>query len=218
MIIGCRDDKRGQDAADEINKEIIKDSNGFVIFKKLDLASFESIRKFADEINEEEEAIDILINNAGVFFTPKHYLTKDGFEMHFGVKYLGHFLLTLLLLEKLKKSNEISRIISVSSHGYFVTKIHFEDVNLRSNYYKWRANGQSQLAIILFIRELGKRLNGTNIRTYSLHPGQLNIELIICIISRVTRSWLSPPGRFFILHVKSDAFLYTAMLILVVQT
>ena len=53
MIIGCRDDKRGQDAADEINNEIIKDSNGFVVFKKLDLASFESIRKFADEMNEE---------------------------------------------------------------------------------------------------------------------------------------------------------------------
>ena len=146
MLIGCRDDKRGQDAANEINKEIIKDSNGFVIFKQLDLASFKSIRKFADEINE-EEAIDILINNAGVFFTPKNWLTKNGFEMHFGVKYLGHFLLTILLLEKLKKSNTISRIICVASYAYFLSNINFEDLNLRSNYYFyiWKAYGQSQL-------------------------------------------------------------------------
>lgn len=183
MIIGCRDEKRGQEAADEINKEIQKDSKGFIIFKQLDLASFESIRKFADEIDEEEEAIDILVNNAGVFFTPKNSLTKDGFELHFGVKYLGHFLLTILLLEKLKNSDTISRIISVSSHAYFITKIHFGDLNLQSNYYKWKANGQSQLAIILFIRELAKRLQGTNIRTYALHPGQLNIEIIIYVIS-----------------------------------
>jgi len=98
------------------------------------------------------------------------------------------------------------QIIGVLSHGYFVTKIHFEDVNLRSNYYKWRANGQSQLTIILFIRELAKRLNGTNIRTYSLHPCQLSIEMIIYIISRVTRSWPSLLGTFYYIQVIFDTF------------
>ena len=177
MIIGCRNVQRGQAAADEINDEIQMNDNGYVVSKQLDLASFESIRQFANEINEEEEAIDILVNNAGVFFTPKNSLTNHGFEMHFGVKYLGHFLLTLLLLEQLKKSNAISRIISVASHAYYFTNIQFDDFNLQLNYTKWRANAQSQLAIVLFIRELAKRLDGTNIRTYSLHPGKLSIQI-----------------------------------------
>ena len=82
--------------------------NGKVCFKQLDLASFESVRKFADEIKKEEEAIDTLVNNSDVMLTPKEARTKDGFEMTFGVNYLEHFLLTLSLLNKLMQSKSVA--------------------------------------------------------------------------------------------------------------
>ena len=171
VIIGCRDVKRGQDAADELNNDERVKNNGKVYFKQLDLASFESIRKFAKEINNEEEVIDILINNAGVMMAPKETRTKEGFEMHFGVNHLGHFLLTMLLLDKLKQAKSIARIINVSSIMYWFGTTQFNDINMDHNFDKTRAYGQSKLANILFTRELAKRTKGTNIRVYSLHPG-----------------------------------------------
>ena len=170
MIIACRDVKRGQDAADDINRDKRVKNNGKVYFKQLDLASFESIRKFANEINN-EEAIDILINNAGVMLAPQDKRTKEGFEMHIGVNHLGHFLLTMLLLDKLKQAKSIARIINVSSEMYWFGKIQFDDINMEHNFDKAKAYGQSKLANILFTRELAKRTKGTNIRVYSLHPG-----------------------------------------------
>ena len=171
VIIGCRDVKRGQDAADQLNKDKRVKNNGKVIFKQLDLASFESIRNFVKEINNEEEVIDILINNAGVMLAPQETRTKEGFEMHFGVNHLGHFLLTMLLLGKLKQAKSIARIINVSSTMYWFGTIQFDDINMEHNFDKTRAYGQSKLANILFTRELAKRTKGTNIRAYSLHPG-----------------------------------------------
>ena len=98
MIIGCRDIQRGQQAADEINEQLV---NVKVYLKQFDLASFDSIVKFANEINEEEDSIDILINNTAIMFTSKDEKTVDGFELDFSVNYLGHFLLTILLMDKL---------------------------------------------------------------------------------------------------------------------
>ena len=144
------------------------------MFKQLDLASFESIRKFADEINN-EEVIDILVNNAGLAFTTPQK-TQDGFEIQFGVNHLGHFLLTLLLLDKLKQSKSIARIINISSGMYSQGEINFDDINSEKNYDAMKAYAQSKLANILFTRELAKRMKGTNIRVYAVHPGKLIIN------------------------------------------
>lgn len=76
--------------------------NKYVFCRACDLASLQSIRKFADDFNKEEKNLDILINNAGVMRTPKGSKTRDGFEMQLGVNHMGHFLLTNLLLDKLK--------------------------------------------------------------------------------------------------------------------
>ena len=153
-----------------MNKDKQVKNNGKVDFKKLDLASFESIRKFADEINNEEVTIDILVNNAGVFGSSKDSRTKDGFEMHFGVNHLGHFLLTLLLIEKLKLTKS-SRIINVASIAYAMGQIQFDDINSEKYFDATISYGTSKLANILFTRELAKRLQGTNITVYAVHPG-----------------------------------------------
>ena len=182
MIIGCRSVERGQEAVDEINNDERVKGNGKAYFKQLDLASFESIRKFSDEINKEKDAIDILINNAGVFKTAEDARTKDGFEMQFGVNHLGHFLLTLLLLDKLKQSKSIARIINVTSGIYSKGKIHFDNINMENNYDAMNAYAQSKLANVLFTRELAKRTKGTNIRVYAVHPSKSNVNYKLIII------------------------------------
>ena len=124
VIIGCRDVAKSAAAVAEIRR---KTGNEEVFFKKLDLASTDSIRHFAGEILREESHINILILNAGVMHTP-YMLTKDGFEFQFGVNHLGHFLLAHLLLDRLKESAP-SRVVVVSSIlGNKVGLLDFEDM------------------------------------------------------------------------------------------
>ena len=124
----------------------------------MDLASLDSVRNFAKRINEKEDRIDLLINNAGIMACPK-WKTKDGFEMQFGVNHLGHFLLTNLLLDKIKNTKS-SRIVNVSSRAYMRGKMHWDDLNLdkEKSYEPRVAYNQSKLANVLFTRELAKRL------------------------------------------------------------
>lgn len=102
--------------------------------------------------------------------------TSDGFEMQLGVNHLGHFLLTNLLLDLLKQSSP-SRIVVVASEAYKWGRINRDDLMSEKSYNKYRVYGQSKLANILFARELGKRLEGTGVTTYSCHPGVVNTEL-----------------------------------------
>ena len=123
VIIGCRDGKKSAEAVAEIRR---KAGNEEVFFKKLDLASTDSIRYFAGEILREESRIDILILNAGVMHTP-YMRTKDGFEFQFGVNHLGHFLLAHLLLDRLKESAP-SRVVVVSSLLAKMGSLDFNDM------------------------------------------------------------------------------------------
>lgn len=110
VILACRDKKKADEAASRI---IEKTKNEKIIVEYLDLADLSSIRTFAEKMNQTLKRLDILINNAGMMQCP-YWKTKDGFEMQFGVNHLGHFLLTNLLLDLLKKTNS-SRIVNVSS-------------------------------------------------------------------------------------------------------
>lgn len=114
VIIACRDLDKASEAAASIRKQT---GNGNVVVESLDLGSFESIRRFCERMISREEKINILINNAGVMRCPK-MSTRDGFEMQLGVNHLGHFLLTNLLLDKIKASQP-SRIINVSSRAHY---------------------------------------------------------------------------------------------------
>ena len=173
MILACRGVERGETAAVEVRE---RSRNENVMFRQLDLASCTSVRSFATRVLTEEDEIHILINNAGVMMTP-YQLTEDGFETQFGVNHLGHFLLTLLLLERIKKSAP-SRIINVSSYAHVFGKLDFEDMMwAKTRYNSMLAYGRSKLANVMFSRELAKRLVGSGVTVCSLHPGTIRTEL-----------------------------------------
>ncbi|XP_052397943.1 retinol dehydrogenase 12-like isoform X1 [Carassius gibelio] len=172
VIMACRDLEK----AEEARKELMEDSgNQNIVANRLDLSDTKSIREFAELINKEEKQVNILINNAGIMMCP-YSKTADGFEMQFGVNHLGHFLLTYLLLDLLKKSAP-SRIINVASVAHTWGSIHLDDINSEKGYSPRRAYGQSKLANILCTRSLAKRLQGSGVTVYSLHPGVVQSEL-----------------------------------------
>lgn len=172
IIIACRDMEKGQAAL----KEVIETSaNENVTCMKLDLSDSKSIREFAESINKGEDKLNILINNAGVMVCP-YGKTANGFELQIGVNHMGHFLLTYLLLDLIKKSAP-ARIINVSSMAHTWGSINLEDINSEKSYDKRGAYSQSKLANVLFTRSLAKRLQGTGVTTYSLHPGVVQTDL-----------------------------------------
>ena len=190
VIIACRSEERGANALKDIKKE---SGSEHVYLRLLDLASFASIRKFADGILSSEPRLDILINNAGIMMCP-FWKTEDGHEMQFGVNHLGHFLLTNLLLDLIKKSAP-SRVINVSSLAHtFAGTIDFDQINNETAYSRIFAYGVSKLANVLFSRELHERLLGTGVSVFSLHPGSVTTEL--------GRHLFGTIGEFFLLPIK----------------
>lgn len=168
VILACRSYGKGLKAM-----KYIRDlsENKLVEFRKLDLSSFNSIREFAEEFNKEEDRLDILVNNAGVLTTSARQMTKDGHEEMFQVNHLGPFLLTNLLLDKLKKSSP-SRIINVSSKlHHSVKEVAFQDLEMASKFNRFKQLAMTKLENILFTRELSKRLEGTGVTVNALHPG-----------------------------------------------
>ncbi|XP_053689610.1 retinol dehydrogenase 12-like [Sabethes cyaneus] len=172
VYIACRSLEKANQARQELLAETGMDN---IHVRELDLASLESVRKFATSFLAEEPRLDILINNAGVMACPKA-LTKDGFEQQLGVNHLGHFLLTNLLLDRLKASSP-SRIVNLSSLAHKWGSINKQDLNSEQSYNQVTAYCQSKLANVLFTRELGKRLKGTGVTTYAVHPGTVDTEL-----------------------------------------
>ncbi|XP_017026977.1 retinol dehydrogenase 12-like [Drosophila kikkawai] len=173
VYMACRDMNRCNRARDEIIKET---NNQNIFSRELDLSSFDSIRKFAAGFKREQDKLHVLINNAGVMHCPKS-LTKDGIEMQLGVNHVGHFLLTHLLLDVLKKTAP-SRIVNVSSLAHTQGSINVKDLNSEKSYSRIGAYSQSKLANVLFTRELAKRLEGTGVTVNSLHPGAVDTELL----------------------------------------
>ena len=201
VIIACRSQTRGENALKDIRKE---SGSEHVYLRLLDLASFASIRKFADEIISSEPRLDVLINNAGIMMCP-FWKTEDGHEMQFGVNHLGHFLLTNLLLDLIKKSAP-SRIINVSSRAHtFVSTIDFEDLNNETAYSRIFAYGKSKLANVLFSRELHKRLLGSNVSVFSLHPGSVTTELARHLLGDIAEFFLVPVRFLFFKDSKQGA-------------
>jgi NAD(P)-dependent dehydrogenase (short-subunit alcohol dehydrogenase family) len=146
--------------------------NADVTLQELDLSSLDSVRTAAAALRSAYPRIDLLINNAGVMWTPKQ-LTADGFEMQFGTNHLGHFALTGLLLDNLLPVRG-SRVVTLSSTGHRLrAAIHFDDLQWEHHYDRYAAHGQSKLANLLFTYELQDRLARAGAATEALaaHPG-----------------------------------------------
>lgn len=146
----------------------------------LDLADLDSVRSFADDWHE---AIDILINNAGVMAVPLSR-TAQGFELQFGTNHLGHFALTNLLLPKItdpgRAGGKGARVVCVSSAAHRAGHLDLTDLNWeRRRYWQWPAYGQSKLANLLFVLELQRRLTtaGSAVRALAVHPGFVRTNL-----------------------------------------
>ncbi|KAH1016587.1 hypothetical protein HUJ04_007783 [Dendroctonus ponderosae] len=178
VILACRDPARGEDAAKKI---IQATDNKNVEFKLLDLSSFKSIRQFASDIIATEERLDILVNNAGLGSTADK-TTEDGLLLIMQVNYFGPFLLTNLLLNLIKKTPN-ARIVNVASivakrAGEFDVK----NPNTVPVAYGQMDQGfplycRSKLCNVLFTIELAKKLRGTTVTTYSLHPGAVLTDI-----------------------------------------
>ncbi|XP_063231591.1 retinol dehydrogenase 13-like isoform X2 [Bacillus rossius redtenbacheri] len=173
VVMACRDLAKCEKAREEIVFETL---NKYVYCRHCDLASQKSIRTFVKQFEKEHDKLNILINNAGVMWCPQSK-TEDGIEMQLGVNHMGHFLLTNLLLDRLK-AGAPSRIVNVSSIAHERGSINVEDLNSEKEYSKQKAYSQSKLANVLFTRELAKRLQGSGITVTAVHPGIVDTELI----------------------------------------
>ncbi|XP_074115305.1 retinol dehydrogenase 13 [Cotesia typhae] len=173
IVMACRDLGKCEKTRKEI---VLETKNKFIYCRLCDLASQSSIREFVKAFNEEHDRLDILINNAGVMRCPKS-VTKDGIETQLGVNHMGHFLLTNLLLDKLKSSAP-SRVVVVASAAHRRGKIKVEDLNSEQSYEAGDAYSQSKLANVLFAKELAKKLAGTGVAVNSVHPGLVDTEIM----------------------------------------
>jgi NAD(P)-dependent dehydrogenase (short-subunit alcohol dehydrogenase family) len=174
VVLAVRDIEKGKRAA-----ACIADTapGATVTVQHLDLTSLESIRAAADELRAKQPRIDLLINNAGVMFTPKQ-TTRDGFELQFGTNHLGHFALTGLLLEHMLPVPG-SRVVTVTSLAHTTqSRINLDDLRAERSYSRVGAYGQSKLANLMFTYELQRRLSGAGTTiAVAAHPGLAKTEL-----------------------------------------
>lgn len=181
VILHGKDKIKGEKAVEDLKEKMF---NKNIFFEQCDLSDLAAVKDLARRLNKNYPALDVLINNAGIF-TNKFELTKNGIEKQFAVNYLSHFLLTNLLIDSF---NDNSRIINVSSviHKRKGTNINFEDLNLKKNYSAVKAYQQSKLANILFTYELARRLEkdasllkNRKITVNALHPGVVKTDITV---------------------------------------
>ena len=134
-----------------------------------DLSSQQQVRALASTVLERAPQLHVLVNNAGAIYT-KRSLSVDGIEMTFAVDHLAYFLLTSLLVERLRASAP-ARIINVASDAHAHARIDFDDLQGERGYRAFRAYGRAKLANILFTYELARRLAGSGVTANCLHPG-----------------------------------------------
>ena len=166
LILLSRNEKRGQKICAQIRGT---NKNSQVKFYRVDISSMKEVRNVSEKIKKDFDHIDVLINNAGARFD-KYLKNDEGIELTFATNHLGHFLLTLALIEMLKKSTQ-GRIINVSSPAHSRATEEFDDIEAPVNYDRRLAYGRSKLANLYFTYELSSRLKNTKITVNAVDPG-----------------------------------------------
>lgn len=206
VIMACRSRQRGEEALAEAVRQSGSDQIRLML---CDLGSFASIRAFAEEFTAGYPVLDVLINNAGVVAIRRE-LTSDGYEQDLGVNHLGHFLLTMLLLDRLKHAEQ-GRIVVVASGAYKIGKLHLEDHTLSRGFNPAKAYARSKLANILFTRELAAQLKGTRVTVNCVHPGAVGTSIGVNRETGFGRSLLKLLSYFFLTPEKgADTAIYLA--------
>lgn len=173
VIIHGRSEERVNNALKEIS-----DATGSNLLSTVyaDLASLQKVYQLADDIKSKYPVVDVLINNAGIYMKELNY-SEDSYEMTFAVNHLAHFLLTNLLLDLLKKSDD-GRVINVSSVAHQNAKFDWDNLNSEKHFGSYAAYSLSKLANVLFSNILSDRLKGTTVKSNSLHPGVITTKLL----------------------------------------
>ena len=174
VILACRSEVRGREALTRIETA---HPEATVELRQLDLADLDSVSAFAEGVRRDHPRLDLLINNAGVMAIPLRR-TAQGFEMQLGTNHLGHFALTLQLMDRLLAA-DAARVITVSSMAHRFGRMRWRDPNWESGYQKWLAYGQSKLANLLFTVELQRRFEaaGASALAAACHPGFADTNL-----------------------------------------
>ncbi|XP_032187626.1 dehydrogenase/reductase SDR family member on chromosome X isoform X1 [Mustela erminea] len=178
VIIAGNNTGKAQEAVRQIQEETLNDK---VEFLYCDLASLKSIRQFVQTFKKKKIPLHVLVNNAGVMMVPQRR-TRDGFEEHFGLNYLGHFLLTNLLLDTMKESGSpgcCARVLTVSSATHYIAELDMEDLQGSRSYSPHGAYAQSKLALVLFTYHLQRLLaaQGSPVTANVVDPGVVNTDL-----------------------------------------
>jgi light-dependent protochlorophyllide reductase len=199
VVMACRRVEAGKEEA----KSFAGLKGSFEVIK-CDLADLQSVRDFVDAVLKKYDRLDGLMCNAGmVNMDNKPKYTKDGFEITMATSFFGHFLLTELLLDILKKSapSRIGILSSVVHAGSPKNrhKVHLDDLNYKKRKYNnFAAYGEAKVAVVQYVMELAERLKGTGVTTYSIHPGwarsnfgkggDVLIKLVMTIMKPFTKS------------------------------
>ncbi|KAJ8031747.1 Retinol dehydrogenase 12 [Holothuria leucospilota] len=191
VILACRSEERAKNAIENMKKETQeefakvekKEETGGEVpelnieFMQLDLASFESTVEFARRYKDRGLPLHVLICNAGLYGPSTRTLTDDGFELHFQVNYLSHFLLTLLLLPLLKESAPNSRIINVASEGHKFGEFKLDNIQGQKSYSFNKFYGNSKLFQLMNMYSLARKIEGQGISIFSVHPGFVDTDV-----------------------------------------
>ncbi|XP_056157158.1 dehydrogenase/reductase SDR family member on chromosome X [Lampris incognitus] len=178
VVIAGNEEEEGLAAVRKIHEE---GNEGKAEFVFMDLASLKSVRQFVQKFKNRGLPLHVLVNNAGIMLVPQRK-TEDGFESHFGINYLSHFLLTNLLLDVMKKSGEqgcCSRIINMASATHYGATLNMDDLQSRKSYSAHGAYAQSKVAIVLFTYYLQEQLTagGFPVMASAVDPGMVDTAL-----------------------------------------
>ncbi|WP_152049620.1 SDR family oxidoreductase [Tautonia marina] len=169
VILVGRDPKKCEEMRNRLEQ---RTGNDAVHSMVADLSSQAEVRRLAETVRERFDRLDVLVNNAGALFLERRE-SVDGIEMTFALNHLAYFLLTNLLLDRLKAAAP-SRIVVVASDAHRGASINFDDLQSQRKFKGLRTYSQSKLANVLFARELARRLEGTGVTINALHPGVVN--------------------------------------------
>ena len=187
VVLACRNLEKGEAAKREVGAG--------AELEKLDLASLDSVREFAERFRGAHDGLDLLINNAGLMAPPRG-VTADGFEMQFGTNVLGHFALTGRLLGAMEGRPD-ARIVTLSSNAHKLGRINFDDLQSERRYNRWHAYNQSKLGDLMLALELDRRLRaaGSTVRSLAAHPGYSATNLQSAAPPAVDRAIMAVTNR-----------------------